>query len=660
MLIPVELRAVEEISSLFEIDVEAVSHNAEIRFDDIVGTPASVELIHEKTSQRFLSGIVSTFAQSGTYDSTLGEMVRYQLKIVPWLWLLTLDSDCRVFEEKSVSEILEDVFDRRAGNEDFALDLTGTYSPRPYCVQYRERDFAFVSRLMEQEGISYCFEHGDGTHKLIAFDESGARPDASSESELVYSSDAGKERDQNEVSEWKVQQAVAPGRFALSGYDFTSPADDNQAAASSTLKIGGNSNREIFDYPPYYTSLDGDRYATVRIEELETASYRVHSRSQCMPLTAGTHVRLTGHYRKEFNNKRYLVTRVEHRISQSLGTDSTGTQYENSFQCLPEDIKYRTPTRTPSPTINGSQTALVVGPAGEEIHCDQHGRVRIQFPWDRHGQTDGSNVCWARTAQSLAGPKFGAIFTPRIGQEVVVNFVEGDPDRPVITGVVYNGNNLPPYALPENKTQSGFKTRSSKEGTAENFNEIRFEDKLGNEVFTIQAEKDLERLVKNDEQDEVGHDRTRDVGNDETVSIGANRTVSVAKDHSESISENETLEVGIDRTRSVMKNESVTIGEDQTISVSKVRSIDVGDDQKLSVAKSLDESIGKDHSITVAENYELQAKKISIEAKDEISITVGKAKIQMKKNGDISISGGKINVKGSKDVAIKGSKVKAN
>lgn len=659
MLIPVRFHAVEEISSLYEFSVDAVSHDSEISFEAIVGKPATITLSHEHEVQRHFTGVVCSFAQGGTYASTLGELIVYRLTIVPWFWLLTLDSDCRVFEEKTIKDVVEDVFKRRASDQEFSFDLTATYAAKPYCVQYRERDFDFASRLLEQEGIAYCFEHGEKSHKLVAFDDSSARPDCKGESELVYTSAEKTERDQNEVSEWTVEQKVPPGRYALTGHDFTSPSDDNLASAASTIKIGGNANREIFDYPPYYTSKDGDRYATVRMEELETASYRIRGSGAYMPLVPGTHVKLDGHYRKEFNGKRYLLTRVEHELEQSPGNEGA-TSYSNSFYCLPADIKYRPQVRTIKPTVRGSQTARVVGPGGEEIHCDEYGRIRIQFPWDRHGAADGSNVCWARTSQSLAGPAWGGIYTPRIGQEVVVTFIEGDPDRPLVTGVVYNGDNSAPYALPGNKTQSGIKTRSTKEGSPDNYNEIRFEDKLGNEMFTIQAEKDLERLVKNDETDEVGHDRTRNVGNDESVTIGNDRTVSVVKNHSESVGENETLDVGEDRSRNVGANETVAVKTDQKISVGKKRSIDVGDSQTLSIEKDHTETVGADHSISVTKNYGLNAKKITIVAEDEISIKVGSAQITMKKSGDVSIKGKKINVKGSGDVVIKGSKTLVN
>lgn len=582
------------------------------------------------------------------------------MTIVPWLWLLTLDSDCRVFEDLTVKDVIEDVFDRRAKGEDFTIDLTGSYSNRPYCVQYRERDFDFASRLLEQEGIAYCFEHGDGEHKLVAFDDSTSRPDCEKEPELVYAKAENTDRDQNEISEWTVQQIIAPGRYALTGYDFTAPSDDNLSSATSTIKIGGNAEREIFDYPPYYTSVDGDRYAAVRMEELETASYRIRGSGACMPLVPGTHIKLDGHFRTDFNGKRYLITRVEHQITQSVGNEGEGTVYSNVFHCLPDDIRFRPPSRAAKPRVQGNQTALVVGPEGEEIHCDEHGRVRIQFPWDRHGPGDGSSVCWARTAQGLAGPKFGGIFTPRIGEEVVVSFIEGDPDRPLITGVVYNGNNQVPYALPENKTQSGIKTRSSKEGKAENYNEIRFEDKKDGELFTIQAEKNLERLVKNDESDKVGHDRTRDVGNDETVRIGNDRTVSVEKNHSETIGESETLSVGTDRSRSVGASETISVAEDQTLTIDNDRKIQVSNNQSLAVDKDHDEAVGGSHTISVTKDYALKAKTITLEAEDTIDIKVGKAQIQMKKSGDITIKGGKINVKGSGDITIKGSKVKTN
>jgi len=380
-----------------------------------------------------------------------------------------------------------------------------------------------------------------------------------------------------------------------------------------------------------------------------------------------------------------------------------GTGYESggggeesfdwSFSAIRADRQYRTPAITPKPSIRGPQTAVVVGPGGEEIWVGEFGRIKVQFHWDRLGQKNENSSCWVRVSQAWAGPGFGAVQWPRIGQEVVVEFLEGDPDRPIVTGRVYNTDNMPPYKLPDNKTQSGIKSRSSKGGTADNANEIRFEDKMGAELFSVQAEKDMATLVKHDERRSVKHDRKKDISNDETTTVGNNRTESVGK--------NEAIDVGSNRSLTVGGNQDISVGKSQTISVGKDNSVSIGGSNTWSVDKDHSSSvsgaqaitIGKDRSLSVSGGHTITVskdenrtidgqqalkvakdglinigKKMSITVGDQLTIKVGKASITMKKDGTITIDGkdiklnasGKIDIKASGDVKIKGSKVGQN
>jgi type VI secretion system secreted protein VgrG len=302
--------------------------------------------------------------------------------------------------------------------------------------------------------------------------------------------------------------------------------------------------------------------------------------------------------------------------------------------------------------VQGSQTAVVVGPSGEEIWVDKHGRVKIQFHWDREGKKDENSSCWVRVSSTWAGKNWGFVQIPRIGQEVIVDFLEGDADRPIITGRVYNAERMP-YDLPGNQTQSGVKSRSSKGGSGENFNEIRFEDLKGSELLYLHAEKDKQVVVEND--------RTESVGNDESISIGNNRTEDVGKD--------ESITIGENRTESVGKDESITIGGSRTESVSKNETIDIGEKRQETVGKDEDVSVGGDRSTSVGKSDELQVgKELLIGVADKIVLKTGDASITMKKNGDIDIKGknikvqgsGKVQIKASSDVNIKGSKVTNN
>jgi type VI secretion system secreted protein VgrG len=660
VLILTRMSAVEAVSELFRLQLGLVSHEGEIDFASIIGKSVTVDLNVGDGSSRFFNGIVSRFSQGGTYGVGSADtgLVFYEAEVVPWMWLLTRTTNCRVWENKTVIEILEDVLgDPKYGGAPYEFgSLSGTYKPIEYCVQYRETDFNFVSRMMEEEGLFYAFRHENGKHTLVISDTSANCPDCPGHETLSYESSAASRADVKMVESWSVDQVMPPGKYALDGYDFKSPSDDLLAPTQSAISLGGNSKFEVFDVPTnYFASKQGSRYVKLRMEVEEAASHQVRAQSVCGGLTAGTHITLKDHYCDAYNNKRYLLTRVQHKLTESTGYEGGAavTAYENSFTCLPERIAYRPQQKTEKPTIPGTQTALVVGPSGEEIHCDEYARVRIQFYWDRNGPTDGTAVCWARVSQSLAGKKWGSIYLPRIGQEVVVTFLDGDPDRPLITGMVYNAEQMPPYALPDNKTQSGIKTRSSKGGDPATFNEIRFEDKKGAEELYVHAEKDMNEVVENDQSSDVGHDRSRKVGNDETVEVGNNREVKIAKnqtteiggEHSEMVEKTESLSVGESRTRSVKGQETIAIKKSQSISVDEDRSIDVGKSLNLDVAQDYKQKTGKT---------------VLIDAGDELTLKSGSAKIVMKKNGDIQIQGKKITVKGSSDVVIKGSKIAEN
>jgi type VI secretion system secreted protein VgrG len=524
------MSASEAISELFHIEMELVSHEGGIQFEQIVGKPVSVALALDGGSSRYFHGIVSRFWQGGAghVDTDDRGLVAYQADVVPWLWTLSRATNCRVFEDTTAPDIIRKVFGDLgySENQDYEFASLGeAHEEIAYCVQYRETDFNFVSRLMEEQGIAYYFRHEAEKHTMVMFDTSASCPDCSGYETMLYGGIGGSAGEEKVIGEWSTQQLMPPGKYALNGYDPENPSDDLLAPTPSALSMGGNSKYEIYDYPPYYTqSADGQRYVKFRMEAEEAASHVVQGSGCCGAFTPGTHITLKGHFCDAYNNKRYLLTGVEHSITQVVDQAGGGSNYDNSFTCLPERIPYRPMQKTAKPSIQGSQTAVVVGPSGEEIHCDLYGRIRIQFHWDRDGKSDGTDVCWARVAQSSAGKRWGTLFTPRIGQEVVVTFLDGDPDRPLVTGVVYNAEQMPPYELDANKTQSGWKTRSSKGGDPETYNEIRFEDKKGSEQISIHAEKDMSISVE--------HDHSTSVDNDLSQTVKANKTVTVDGTHS--------------------------------------------------------------------------------------------------------------------------------
>ena len=667
----------EQLGRLFQFDLELYSKNPEINIDDILARDVTVKLVLANNETRYFNGVVSRFSQSGV--ETEGTYHSYQATLRPWLWFLTRAADCRIFQEQSVPDIIKQVF-RDSGFSDFEVKLDATYRTWEYCVQYRETDFNFVSRLMEQEGIYYYFQHKDGKHTLTLCDSYSAHSVISGKADLPYYPGGGGQGQMEHIFDWQISREVQPGAYALNDYDFKRPKASLRVSRPIKRKHA-EADHEIYDYPgEYVESSDGEQYALARIEEQHVQFEQVSAGSNARAIATGQLFTLTN-YPREDQNREYLVTASSYSLSS--GTDIPGAGAEDGpiYTCSFSAIESRTPFRsarlTPKPVVQGLQSAIVVGPSGEEVYPDEFGRVKVQFYWDRYGKGDENSSCWVRVAQLWAGKGWGAQYMPRIGQEVLVSFHEGDPDRPIVSGRVYNADNMPPYKLPDSKTQSGIKSRSTKEGTDENFNELRFEDKKGEEQLIIHAEKDQEISVENDEAHSVGHDRTKDVGNDETTSIGKNRSENVGENETVSIGSNQSLSVGKNRDKSVGENESNSVGADQTVSIGANRTKDVAKDETNSIGSNQTSSIGKDARLDVGAERQTSigkddklsvGKKLLIDAGDEIVLNTGSASISMKKNGEIVIKGkditlkgsGKINIKASSDVTIKGSKIKQN
>jgi type VI secretion system secreted protein VgrG len=687
----------EQISRLFQIEAELSSEDGEVDFDKVVGHPATIRLFVGQKEKRYFDGVVSRLVQVGNQN----DYPHYRATIVPWLWFLTRTSDCRIFQQKTTPDIIEDVFKRRGFN-DYQLKLSGNYQPREYCVQYRETDFNFVSRLMEQDGIYYYFEHQDGKHTLVLADSISAHKPFSNYADVTFH-ELEKGSDREVITDWTMEKEVQPVTSALQDFDFKKPKT-SLLASNQISRKHGKAQFEIYDYPGEYTDHgDGQRLADVRLEELQTQYETLHGQATARGLAAGHIFKLKNHPRDD-QNRDYLITGVSiHADAGEFSSQAGGGNdfFSCSLTAIDKTQQFRPARLTPKPIVQGPQTAIVVGPGGEEIYTDEHARVKVHFHWDRHDKSDENSSCWVRVSQFWAGKTWGSIHIPRIGQEVIIEFLEGDPDRPIITGRVYNADQTPPYGLPANKTQSGLKSRSSKGGSSPNFNEIRFEDKKGSEEVYIHAEKDQNNVVEHDETTKVGNDRTENVGHDEKITIGNNRTenvgvnedITIGSNRTEKVGVNESITVGSNRTRNVGANESVTVGSsrthtvavneaitvgvsqeitvgvNQSVTVGAVQEISVGANQSTSVGANQSNEISKDRSSSVGENDSLSvSKKLSIDAGEEITITTGEASIHMKKDGTIAIKGkdisvegsGEINVKASKNVTMKGQKILQN
>jgi type VI secretion system secreted protein VgrG len=607
----------EGVSRLFAFELEMVAEKrTTVAFDKLLGQSIGVAVVGADGAKRHFNGLCHRVSQ-GHSD---GRFTSYRLFLAPKAWLLTRNARSRVFQALSVPDILKKVL------TGFPVEwkLTGTYEPRDYCVQYRETDFEFASRLMEDEGIFYFFKHADGSHTMVVGDAPTAHPDVAGDKNVKFEHAAGGVRDDERVLAWQKAQEMRSGKFTLRDHHLEMP--DNNFEASQPIadsvqigtvthktKVGGNENLEIYDYPGGYagrfdgidksggaqasqlSKISGDATRTVKLRMQEEASpgIVVTGESNCTRFTAGQRFTLADH---DSGKGDYVLTSVRHRIAarSEFATVGGGGEkfepYSNEFTCIPAAHPFRPERTTPRAVVQGCQTALVVGPSGEEIFTDKYGRVRVQFPWDREGKKDGASTCWVRVGTHWAGKQWGAIHIPRIGQEVIVDFLEGDPDQPIVVGSVYNAEQMPPYALPDNKTQSGLKSRSSPQGAAENFNELRFEDKKDAEEIYFHAEKDFNRVVENNDTLKVGSDKAAD----------GSQTIEIWKDRTETVKEgNETVTIE-------KGNRTVTVAKgDELLEVSKgSRTVNVSEGDEL-----LDVSKGK-RTVTVGEGDDLhQVKK---------------------------------------------------
>ncbi|MBD9606146.1 type VI secretion system secreted protein VgrG [Pseudomonas sp. PvR086] len=539
----------EELGRLFNYELQLHSLDNAIDLNQLLGKPMCLSLQLDGGGERHFHGIVARCSQ----NVDQGQFASYQVTLRPWLWLLTRTSDCRIFQNLTIPQIIKQVF-RDLGFSDFEDTLSRPYREWEYCVQYRETSFDFVSRLMEQEGIYYFFRHEQGRHVLVLADAYGAHANVPGYASVPYYPKNEQQRERDHIYDWHLAQQVQPGSLELNDYDFQRPGAriDVRSAMPRPHTAG---DYPLYDYPgTYVQSEDGEHYARTRIEALQTLHEQVELAGNARGLGSGHLFSLTGFSRQD-QNREYLIVGARYHIDQeSLETSggAASAQFESSLTCIDAQQSYRPLPNTHRPIVKGPQTALVVGPKGEEIWTDQFGRVKVHFYWDRHDQSNENSSCWIRVSQSWAGKNWGSMQIPRIGQEVIVSFLEGDPDRPIITGRVYNAEQTVPYDLPENATQSGMKSRSSKGGSPANFNEIRMEDKKGAEQLYIHAERNQDIVVEVDESHSVGHDRNKSIGHNETVTIGNNRLrivkqediLSVGQRKTDSISQSYVIEVG--------------------------------------------------------------------------------------------------------------------
>ncbi|MDY4339804.1 type VI secretion system tip protein TssI/VgrG [Xanthomonas sp. LF07-6] len=616
-----QLRGEETLSSLYSFEIDLLSEERDIDPKALLGKSATVEIETEGGGKRYLDGLVTRFGMQGQDH----RLYSYHLRLQPWLWVATRRQDFRIFQFKTVPQIVQEVLGRYG--YPMQLKLTRAYRAWDYCVQYGESDFDFVSRLLEHEGAYYYFQHASGQHTLVIADDivAGHEPLPGAAVIPFYPPEKSAVADRENIHAWTLGEEIKPGRYYNDDYDFKKPRSD---LSNMRQQPPGHAHDayEIYEWPGGYVQHgDGEQYARVRLQEGLTGHSTVRGESRHRSLATGYTFTLENYPRGD-QNRQYLITGVTYHLHENPRSSSFNSakpgeslkhnEEQGSFQkfsltAQPTSLPYTPARKTPKPRTTGPQTAVVVGPAGEEIWTDEYGRIKVQFHWDRLGAMDENSSCWMRVATSWAGSGFGAISIPRIGHEVVVDFLNGDPDYPLVVGSVYNAANMPPWALPGNATQSGIKTKSSKGGAfgdgmkngAGDANAIRFEDKKGAEQLWLHAQKDQLTEVENDEDKWVGQDRRKTIDRDETNTIHRDRTETVDRNEKITVHGWRTEEVDGDETITIHSNRTERVDHNETISIGDNRDETVGINEDIRIGRNRTKTIGRNETDSISKNW---------------------------------------------------------
>jgi len=661
-------RISEKLSTLTDTKIEFLAKDKKLELKEIVGSKITLLMKDEQDKDRKFIGWCISAEYIGLYQG-YGHFIA---DVRPWFWFLTRANECRIFQDLTTVEIIEKIMGDH-GFSDYEFKLSGSYKKRVYCVQYRETDFDFISRLMEEEGIYYFFTHENDNEILVMADGIQAHKPTPGGPEFEFQfREKQYRRKTDHIFDWNAVERVVSGKVTLADYDFESPRADQKKSKVIAKGTHSHKDHEVYDYLGHYrTTKNGEAMARTRMEAKAAEHQRWRGVGNVRTMGAGQTMKLKGHPRVKDADEFLLVSAVHHlQIETDYEDDETINQliddrlefdpdnkdtYRCIFEVMPKKEPFRAPLITPWPEIAGLQTAVVTGPSGEEIHTDKYGRIKVQFHWDREGEKDEKTSCWVRTVMPWTGKNWGMIAIPRIGQEVAIQFEEGDPDRPICTGMLYNSETMPPYTLPASATQSGIVTRSSKSGSKETFNELLFEDKKGDELVRFQSEKDYKQIVKNDAEITIGLEK-KDKGDltqtihrhktetiktgDKTCTVETGSEIrSIATDQTEDVGSNLVQNVGADRTRTVGANEEVTVASNLTETVGTNMSTTVGSDLTIDAGSDILETAGNS---------------ITIEAGTEILLKVGGSSIKIDNVG-VTIKGKMIQVSGSAVTEVKGS-----
>jgi len=643
VLLLVGMAGHEAISELFNFHLNLLAEDAsKVKFDKLLGQKITVALKLPNEKERYFNGICNRVSQGGRSEGDV--FTAYHLEIVPQFWLLTRRSQSRIFQHITIPDILKNVLD----GLDVTFEIQGTFHPRDYCVQYRESDFNFASRLMEEEGIFYFFTHTADGHKMVVANTPDSHPkfDDDSEKKIIYEEVFGGYRDENRILGWEKIQELRSGKYTLWDHCFELPHKHLEGQTDilesvqvgnidHKLQVGDNGKLEIYDYPGAYAQRfdgvdkgggdqaadlqkifeDNKRTTKIRMEAETVPGLVIRGSSNCRHLVSGYQFTLDRHFDADGD---FVLTELAHTARLTSADYRSGAgefAYENHFTCIPfnDHLPFRPPQTAVKPTVRGTHTAVVTGPAGEEIFTDKYGRVKVQFHWDRQGKYDADSSCWVRVAQPTAGKRWGSSFWPRIGHEVVVDFLEGDPDQPIIIGTVYNADQMPPYLgkgpdpkHPEDNKVSGIKSYSTKGG--EGFNEWRFDDTKGKEQIFIHAEKDMDVRVENDRRVFIG-------GNKADKQIGDDHLI-VKRDKYEQVERDRHLQIKRHQYEEIVQEHHQKIGKQQAISV--------GESHSLTVSGDVNEKFSKNHNEETGMSIHVKAgMTLILEAGVQLSLKVG-------------------------------------
>lgn len=560
------MRGHEAVSRPFAFSAELLSPDAMLELKQVVGQPITVSLSTPRGDRHF-HGYVREFARTGTD----GGLASYRAEIAPWFAFLEFTSNCRIFQDLSVPDIVAEVFAAYDGLALCEYRLGARYEKIPYCVQYNESDFAFVSRLLEDAGIHYYFAHAEDRHTMVLRDDSTQAPEIDGYTHVSYVADT-QVQNEHGIEAWKPRRRVGPSVQARKSFDFKQPRSPLTVDQPMAVPRGILPRLETFMYEGaarYGDSRIGEALAGMRAEEAAWQTKLFEADGNHPGLQSGRNFLFHGHYEHaeaDEDERRFLVLEASHDLRNNFGDGYNTAEpatHRVTAVCLRRKIPFRPQRLTPQPRMAGPQTATVVGPPGEEIHADRYGRVKVQFHWDRFGTFNHSSSCWVRVASPWAGSGMGGVSAPRIGQEVVVDFLDGDPDRPLITGRVYNEDNMPPFGL----EVSGMKSRTVK---GEGYNEVTMHDSAGSELLNMHAQRDMVTTVLNDQNAAVKNNKSTDVTNNHTMSVGVDQTISVGGKRGISVTGDDSLSITGARTTTVDKAVTETYKLGQTLTIPAV------------------------------------------------------------------------------------------